>query len=313
MSLVTGIYFLYLYVIFDFHKYFFLFFFCSERNGAKGSYITYVIKVYAPLELFRDKVDTIKNMPSDTTYPLFGEKLSTSNDKASEKRMEEVYQVTPVEENEMKSLWKKMCSPTKKKISSPPKRTITAIKSPSKGLFSRLSSRTDRKSLKLDDIQNKKDLDTADAYQDDGIGEINSRSNSFIDCKSNEDDFASEFEAREIVHKLRELKHSNNDNEDDSNLNEPALQLNISNDFNATTFEVERRYHDMKTLLTKLSSSKGGLPSELQVIRSRLVYSTKIGKARLLERRDLLNSLLQCACSSPSLWNDPVMKLFLNL
>ncbi|ETW03477.1 hypothetical protein H310_04928 [Aphanomyces invadans] len=79
------------------------------------------------------------------------------------------------------------------------------------------------------------------------------------------------------------------------------------------TFQVDRRYHDIKLLLTKLSALPGGLPNELQTIRSKLVYSTKIGSARLDERIQLLNATLQVICSSAVLWNHPIVHQFLCL
>ncbi|RQM21189.1 hypothetical protein B5M09_005661 [Aphanomyces astaci] len=81
----------------------------------------------------------------------------------------------------------------------------------------------------------------------------------------------------------------------------------------AATFEVDRRFHDIKLLLTKLSALPGGLPNDLQTIRSKLVYSTKLGTARLDERVQLLNATLQVVCSSWTLWNHPMVLQFLSL
>ncbi|RHY31565.1 hypothetical protein DYB32_003372 [Aphanomyces invadans] len=46
---------------------------------------------------------------------------------------------------------------------------------------------------------------------------------------------------------------------------------------------------------------------------SKLVYSTKIGSARLDERIQLLNATLQVICSSAVLWNHPIVHQFLCL
>ncbi|KAH9098210.1 hypothetical protein Ae201684P_017427 [Aphanomyces euteiches] len=79
------------------------------------------------------------------------------------------------------------------------------------------------------------------------------------------------------------------------------------------TFQVERRCHDFKLLLTKLSALPSGLPNDLQVIRSKLVYSTKMGVFRLEERKELLNTALQVISSTPALWSHSIVHEFLRL
>ncbi|KAF0698188.1 Aste57867_11173 [Aphanomyces stellatus] len=80
-----------------------------------------------------------------------------------------------------------------------------------------------------------------------------------------------------------------------------------------STFQVDRRFHDIKLLLTKLSALPGGLPTDLQAIRSKLVYSTKIGLARVEERKHLLNATLQIVCAAPALWGHHIVHQFLCL
>ncbi|RHY38017.1 hypothetical protein DYB25_006958 [Aphanomyces astaci] len=96
-----------------------------------------------------------------------------------------------------------------------------------------------------------------------------------------------------------------------------AWRQNATGEEDAATFEVDRRFHDIKLLLTKLSALPGGLPNDLQTIRmaigSKLVYSTKLGTARLDERVQLLNATLQVVCSSWTLWNHPMVLQFLSL
>ncbi len=48
-------------------------------------------------------------------------------------------------------------------------------------------------------------------------------------------------------------------------------------------------------------------------IGSKLVYSTKIGTPRLLERQALLNDLLQYILAMPLLWNHAIVHQFLCL
>ncbi|EQC34841.1 hypothetical protein SDRG_07645 [Saprolegnia diclina VS20] len=88
------------------------------------------------------------------------------------------------------------------------------------------------------------------------------------------------------------------------------------NDYNADgdlDFVVERRCHDVKLLLTKLSQVHGSLHTPLQRLRSRLAYSTKMGAARLRERQELLNEALRVISTCPELFQHPTVLAFLQI